>query len=195
MKIIMVAFALFLVGCSSIGGGDNVRQYYLLEPSIEAKNSRIDGEPLMSIRRVRLPDYIGENKGLVRRDGTGKIRISTLHNWAEHLSTTVPNVLAMELSTQLKQPVDLHPIPAGFDIPFILEVDILNMLGGPKSNAEGGKAEFEFQAKYRIIGRDSLKSYRFNETFTLENDQAETVVDAYSTAIQALTQDIAKKLK
>lgn len=176
--------ALFLSAC--VGGKSNKPQeYFVLSSSQQSNLSLIAGEPQISIRQIRLPDYLNQRL-IVKRNDSGKIFTLNQQFWAEKLTQSIPHVLAKELAAGLRKPVEVHPLPPGIEVKTTIEVDVSEFLADDK--------QLSLQTAYRLIRPKQLKTHHFATTVTLSDSSTMTLVQGYQTAVTRLAADIAKHL-
>ncbi len=183
LSIFLISFFIFLQGCSS--SAPVTQQYYILSTSANADVSMVSGKPIMSIRRVKLPKYL-EREGIARKLEDEKIAVSFRSLWAERLSESIPKILAKEIESIVKEPIEVHPLPPGHRVDVILEVDIYKLLGD--------KTNLTLQAKYRLLKQKSMVSNNFETVVPLADEKVATLVEAHNEALQSLAEEIANKL-
>ncbi len=179
-KICFAVLATFLVACSSVNTAPE-KTYYVLKNN--APSAEISGTPHVSIRGVKLPDYLNQ-RGIARQLPNGQVNVSYTDLWAEKLSKSVPTLLAEHMSAQLLSPVEQHPLPPGVKVGATVDVHITRFIGTP--------TELRLRAGYRIIRTKKMTTYTFATTVALQDNQTSTLVNAYEIAIARLAQDIAK---
>lgn len=178
----MGLLSLVVSGCGSVSTG---QQYFVLNNSNQADISMIAGEPKISIRRVKLPDYLNQ-RTMVRRLENDQIKPLPNQFWAETLSQAIPTVLAQELSVNLREPVEVHPLPPGITVDTIIEVEVTEFLGN--------SSVLDFQTAYRMVKPKKLETRNFSTNVKLANDSTLALVDGYQEALKRLAADIAKHL-
>lgn len=161
------------------------QNYYVLHNDSRTNITEISGKPTLSIRRVKLPNYLNQ-QGIARRLDNEQISVSYTDLWAEKLSQAIPTLLAENLSVQLKSPVEINPLPPGIHVDTLIEINITRFISNSKHLA--------LQTNYRLIKPKQLRSYYFATTVELTDDTTITLVDAYAQAIKQLAQAIAKNL-
>ncbi len=174
---------IFISGCGGMAASN--QKYFILKSSNTSDLSLISGEPKASIRSVNLPDYLKQRNLVIKKVNK---QIKTLSNefWAERLSRTIPIVLSQELTTQLKSPVEVHPLPAGIEVETIIELDIFEFLGDTNN--------IHLKASYRIVKPQKLITRNFTTKVVLHGKDTQSLVNGYQIGISRLAVDIGKNL-
>lgn len=173
----------FLSACSS--GSVGKQEYFVLGSSQQANLSLISGEPQISIRHVRLPDYLNQRL-IVKRGVKGEIHVLNQQFWAEKLSQSMPQALAKELAANLRKPVEVHPLPPGISVDTTVEIDVSEFLGDDNNVV--------LQTSYRLIKPKKLDTRNFATTVKLADKSTLALVNGYQQAVERLAADIAKHL-
>ncbi|MGY0399486.1 MAG: PqiC family protein [Ostreibacterium sp.] len=181
-SFIVLLLTILIMGCAS---KPLQQEYFLLNNSHQADISMIAGEPQVSIRRVKLPQYLRKHN-IVREMSDGKVQFSSTQFWVERLSQAIPNVLAQEMTIELQSPVEVHPLPPETNVRTIVEVDISQLLADDR--------ELVLQTSYRMIKPKKLETRHFLTKVALLDDKTMTLVKAHQTALKRLAVDIAKHL-
>lgn len=180
---LLLPMALWLGACSS--SAPLQQQYFVLSATPLANVTMVSGEPKVSIRRVKLPDYLNQ-RGIARQIGGDKIRVSNNLLWAEKLSKSLPTVLASNIAVKLKQPIEVHPLPPGIEVKTIVEVDIERFIADDSA--------LTLLASYRLVKPKQLQSHRYHTEIALSDNSVEALVSGYQQAAIALANDIAEHL-
>lgn len=179
---LLLTASLALSACSSVNTAPE-KTFYVLPDN--PTTVTISGEPQVSIRYVRLPNYLNQ-QGIARILPNGQVNVSYTDLWAEQLSQAIPTLLTEDLSLALNQPVETHPLPPTIHVDTVIEVNITRFLGD--------KENLHLRGSYRLVRPQQLRSYQFEKRVPLADNRTQTLVDAYANAVQLLSQDIAKNL-
>ncbi len=182
LSLCFIGLSHLLGACSSTAPEQN---YYVLQSDSQTNITEIAGQPVASIRRVKLPQYLNQ-QGIARRLDNGQINVSYIDLWAEKLSQAVPTLLAEHLTAQLQAPVEVNPLPPGIRVDTLIEVSISRFIGDNR--------RLSLQANYRLIKPKQLQSHNFSTQVDLADSSTTTLVDAYALAIKQLAEAIAKNL-
>lgn len=175
---------LLLGACSNVNTAPE-KTYYVLQSDTTTRLTQISGEPQLSIRYVKLPNYLNQ-QGIARQLPNGKVNVSYTNLWAEKLSQAIPTLLAENLAVQLGEPVEIHPLPPGIHVASIVEVNITRFIGDEQ--------QLHLKGSYRLVKPKQLQSYQFDTQVPLTDHQTTTLVEAYALAIKQLSADIARHL-
>jgi uncharacterized lipoprotein YmbA len=98
------SLALAMVALAACGGGAPPPQLYVLGDGVRPQPEAVSqlDDPVVEIKRVRLPDYLDTSDIVLRADG-GRIVASQTGRWGERLSVGVTRVVAASLGTRLPQ--------------------------------------------------------------------------------------------
>lgn len=184
LVFISVVIGLSIVGCTN-NSPSPTTQYFLLSNSPAALATNLSGQPEISIREVKIPAYLNST-GLATLKTDGKVSISLRQKWAEKLSQSLPVLIANELESLIKKPVETHPLPPGIKVKTVIEVQIEQLIGD--------KQTVYLKANYRLLRNNTLRKYDFYTEITLANDQDTTLINGHNEAIYALAKAIAKQL-
>lgn len=181
--LLVMACITVLSACSSTVAPE--QNYYVLQSDSQTNITEISGQPRVSIRRVKLPQYLNQ-QGIAKRLSNGQVSVSYIDLWAEKLSQAIPTLLAENMAAQLQSPVEINPLPPGIDVETLVEVNITRFIANDTA--------LSLQANYRLIKPKQLQSHNFSTMIALSDDTTTTLVNGYSVAIKQLAEALAKKL-
>lgn len=169
--------------------------YYSLEsaaPPVTAPDSprTIKKEhPMVSVESVTVPEMM-DRLQLVTRTSASKIEIQELHRWAEPLKSSIPRIVADNLSHQLESDrVTAYPQNVGADAAYRIFVDF------QRFESEGTAVSVDAHWKIRRTADGKLTTGRVRSNELINGSGNEAVVAAYSRALTAVSSDIARGLR
>ncbi len=96
MKKLLLLLPLLLTGCSVLKPVKDTSTTYLLDPLVpERPTTRTT--PAVAINRPSLPSYL-DRQQIVTRVGSGELKMSDYHLWAEPLGAGIARVTSMNLA-------------------------------------------------------------------------------------------------
>ncbi|MBB1074080.1 membrane integrity-associated transporter subunit PqiC [Rhodoferax sp. 4810] len=189
-----VALATALGGCAS--RAPNPTLYVLHSaPPVEAQalladKSVTSAAPWQLVSPVRLPAYLDRN-ALLLPEGANGVQPSPTHRWAELLSSSVPRVLAQDLSLLRGEgSIWSTPLPAGLTPKGQLRVEIVAF-----DVAASGQA-VTLSARWSTVAAPAApRAHSLNLTVPSSGAaDADSLVGAHRLALWQLAQAIAKTL-
>ncbi len=184
LSVGLILSSILLSACSS--SSPLQQHYYVLSADSQANLTMLSGEPQVSVRRVKLPDYLNQ-RGIARKISADKIRVSNNLLWAEQLTKSLPGVLARNMAAELQAPVETHPLPAGISVNTIVEVDIERFIGDDKI--------LYLLASYRLVKPKKLETYQYAAEVPLQDGTTDALVNGYNKAVKKLAVDIVRHLQ
>lgn len=107
MKILTLILPFLLLSCSVLKPVKDTSVTYLLDPVVPDRNPTASS-PSVAIGRPALPSYL-DRQQIVTRVGSGQLKMSSFHLWAEPLDTGIARVVSMNL-TRLTGSSNIQPI-------------------------------------------------------------------------------------
>jgi uncharacterized lipoprotein YmbA len=147
----------------------------------------------VSVETPTVPELV-DRLHLVERTHTNQIEIREFHRWAEPLKSSIPRLLAENLSRLLESDrISSYPQNMGSDADFRVFVDFhrfesegsavsVDALWNIRRTADGGQKSGQKSGRMRIREVTGGQGY-------------ESVVAAYTRALSALSSDIAQALQ
>lgn len=179
---------LLLGGCAS----STPSRHYVLSPiADQSKASSEESCPSVGIGPIKLPEYVNRMQ-IVTRTSPNELTLSYSNLWAEPLADSVPRTLAENISRLICTKEILFFPWRPSKVPDVrVEVELLQLDGALGRNVT-------IEAWWRVIGRtDSKAGIIRNKTYNepVAGQNYEALVQAHSSALAALSRDIAGALK
>lgn len=95
MKYLLLLVPFLLSGCGALKPVKDTSATYLLDPAI-SERSLTGSTPAIAIGRPALPSYL-DRQQVVTRVGSGELKMSDYHLWAEPLGAGIARVTSMNL--------------------------------------------------------------------------------------------------
>jgi len=189
-----------LAGCASRAPNPTLYVLHSAPPveaqALPAGKPVISAAPWQLVLPVRLPAYLDRN-ALLLPDGANGVQPSPTHRWAEPLSSSVPRVLAQDLSL-LRGAGSLWsaPLPAGLQLNGQLRVEIVALDVAASGQAVTLSARWSTVAAASSAAADvaAPRAYTFSLTVPSRAADADSLVGAHRLALWQMAQAIAKTL-
>ena len=195
-RMAIVGTALLVFGaCINLDASrSTATRFYLLESKVTPKTAM--GSPSMSsdlalgIGPVSIPPYL-DRPQLVTRASGNELRVDEFHQWAEPLRDTILRVTRENLSVLTDGGhVHSYPFRQSVAIDYQITLDLLQFEPNPAGSVT-------LKSVWRIVERGGRQRVMQRRSVSVQpsrsNDVAD-VVDAMSTALAALTEEIAQAL-
>lgn len=180
-----------ITGCSS---SPRVT-YYSLESTTAPEPKRVAASvtskatPAITIETPTLPELV-DRPQLVERVHANQIEIREFHRWAEPLKSSIPRLLADDLSRLLESDrVSSYPQNMGSDADFRVFVDF------QRFESEGSAVSVDALWSIRRTVDGVQKSGRLRIRETTGGEGYAAVIGAYSRALTAVSGNIARALQ
>lgn len=178
---------LLLVGCAS----SPPSHHYVLSPL--TAESKVPEESCISIGigPVKLPEYVNRPQ-IVNRTSPNELTFSSFDLWAEPLTDSVPRMLAENISRLIcTKEVVLFPWRPSLTPEYRVEVEVLQLdgtLGSAVSLEAWWSVAYGGDKKARLTRKTTYSEPAADKGY-------DTLVQAHSRALAALSRDIAGALK
>ena len=178
---------LLLVGCSS----SPTTRHYVLSPL--TGGGKVPEESCISIGvgPIKLPEYVNRPQ-IVTRTSPNELSLSSFEQWAEPLTDSVPRMLAENISRLVcTKEVVLFPWRPSQTPEYRVEVEVLQMdgtLGSTVSLEAWWSVTYGGDKKARLTRKATYSEPVAGKGY-------DTLVQAHSRALAALSRDIAGALK
>lgn len=181
IKVCIFMMLLFLSACST-SPGNNYYTLTALAPHSSKQPSNL--APSIAIMSITLPELVDRPHLVVGGNGS-RVDILEFHRWAESLKSSIPRVMADNLSRQLgNDQVVSYPQVAALDSALQLSVDFQGF-----SVTDGFVL---LDALWLIKGNGKVVHNGRTRSLQKISEGYESVADAYSRALLVLCADIAK---
>lgn len=107
MKALLLLIPLLVSGCNVLQPVKDTSVSHLLDPLVPARTATA-ATPAVAINRPSLPSYL-DRQQVVTRVGSGELKMSNYHLWAEPLGSGIARVVSMNLS-RLTGSLNIQPI-------------------------------------------------------------------------------------
>jgi len=107
MKALLLLIPLLVTGCNVLQPVKDTSVSHLLDPLVPARTATAS-TPAIAINRPSLPSYL-DRQQVVTRVGSGELKMSSYHLWAEPLGAGIARVISMNLS-RLTGSLNIQPI-------------------------------------------------------------------------------------
>jgi uncharacterized lipoprotein YmbA len=169
--------------------------YYTLESTVPTEAKRSSPAPLkketpaISVETPTLPELV-DRPQLVERIQGNQIEIHEFHRWAEPLKSTLPRLLADNLSRQLgSERVSSYPQNSGSNADFRVFVDFQHF------ESEGSTVSIDAIWSIRRMVDGMQKTGRTKIQELAGGSGYEAVITAYNRALTAVSGDIARSFQ
>jgi uncharacterized protein len=162
--------------------------YYVLEPVARADGASFaQNAPTVAIAPLTLPEMVDRPQMVVRADGA-RVEILETHRWAEPLKSSIPRLLASNLSRLLGSArVSVHPQNGAGEADYRVFVDI------PRFESTVGSVTVEAVWTIRRPVQGFEKSGR-SQVSEPRGEGYESLVAAYNRALAAVSRDMAQAI-
>jgi len=163
--------------------------FYILEPTAKAEIAvPAKNAPTVVIAAITLPEIVDRPQLVVRVDGS-RVDILEMHRWAEPLKSRIPRLLAENLSRLLGSPqVSTDSQTAARKADYRIFVDILRF----ESTADSVTVDALWTIRQTMQG--AQKNGRSQVQEPCSGKGYEALVSAYSRALAAVSNDIARAI-
>lgn len=169
--------------------------YYALESTPAPETKRVSSSsakkilPSVSVETPTVPELV-DRLQLVERTHTNQIEIRQFHRWAEPLKSSIPRLIADNLSRLIESDrISYYPQSMGSDAEFRIFVDF------QRFESEGSAVSIDALWRIRRTADGGQKSGRMRIREMTGGEGYESVVAAYSRALSAVSNDIAQALQ
>jgi uncharacterized protein len=186
----LLILAVSLAGCSILSPQKDPSRFFTLSAVADGTEAaRADGMAL-GLGPIRVPGYL-DRPELATRVASTELEFSPRDRWAEPLSSSIRRVMAQNLSATLgTEDIATFPWPVGTRLDWAVSVDILRFERTPDGQVEvAARWVVREGAGGRIrVARETRYTERADGGGTPE------VVEAWNTAVAALSNDIAQAI-
>jgi uncharacterized lipoprotein YmbA len=186
----LVTLALFLGMAALLAGCARSPRvnYYALEPVARADGALVArNAPTLAVGPVTLSEMVDRPQMVVRADGA-RVEILETRRWAEPLKSSIPRLLAANLSRLLgSAQVSVYPQAGAGKADYRIFVDI------PRFEATAGSVAVEAAWTIRRPAQGFQKTGRSQVTEP-RGEGYEALVAAYNRALAAVSRDIAEAI-
>ena len=187
--ILALPLAALAAGC--LGGPTPVPHYYTLSPATDAEAAPLAARPELGLvlGQIDLPRYI-DRAELVTRSGSYGLEVWNLQRWGGSLRTDIARVVGDDLARLLGTArIAVYPAEARFPVSYRVLLEVLEFGSAPGHPVV-------LRARWTIAGPDGLALAVGQTSLTQApaSDSWEDYVSAHSTALGAVTHELAERI-
>jgi uncharacterized protein len=192
MRRALLIFGLLLAACSAIlEPRPDPSRFFTLSAVAESPDGATPSGLALGLGPVRVPAYL-DRPELATRVASSEVSFSSNERWAEPLSASLRRVLAQNLATVLgTDEVVMFPWAAGTPVDWGVTVDVIRF-----ERTTNGQVEIAARWTVREHGTGRSRIAReTRHTQHVDGTGTPATVDAWNTAVAALSTDIAAAVR